>query len=451
MFDARDRLSRSEEFALEDGAGDGIFFVHHSGRKVQTDALGRELWQNLPGEAGRIIDSVREKAPASRGFLERYLYVLLKAGIIRSGRAGEEGETETGPMVSEERRSERDLISAIVVTHNGELHIGECLGSLLSQTYGNLEILVVDNASRDNTVKIIEDDHPQARLFKLSKNRHFARAVNYGIGKAGGKHFLILNQDLALEKNCLANLHRRTRSGEKIGAVVPMMKFYHLRGFINGIGNHIRNQGWGSDNFIGLVDVGQFQHLQEVPSACFGAVLLNRDAVTDVGLLDGGYRSYYEDVDWSFRSWLRGWKIVPAADAVLYHKFGGSYLQAEKLRFIVGNRIRLVLKVFQGRIRLGFLKRYLKEDILRLLSSVKREKHGELAACLMSYLSLLMSLPVILGQRSRILAGKKKGVREEDILAKNPAFFSGLNDSGQPIIDTSMIFGYYRWEIDSKA
>jgi hypothetical protein len=58
---------------------------------------------------------------------------------------------------------------------------------------------------------------------------------------------------------------------------------------------------------------------------------------------------------------------------------------------------------------------------------------------------------VILVQRSRILARKGEGVREEDILAKNPAFFSGLNDSGQPIVDTSMIFGYYRWEIDLRT
>jgi GT2 family glycosyltransferase len=451
MFDVRERLSRSEEFALEERPGEGIFFSHRSGRKVQTDALGQDLWQNLPEEAGRIIDNVRKKALASRGFLEQYLFVLMKAGIIRSGLAGDDPATGHAPIGSGERRPERDLISAIVVTHNGEHHIGECLESLISQTYKNLEILVVDNGSQDNTVKIIEEDYLQARLFRLRKNRHFAKAVNFGIGQAAGKYFFILNQDVALEKDCLANLYRSTQSREKIGAVVPMMKFYHLRGFINGIGNHVRNYGWGSDNFIGLVDVGQFKHLLEVPSACFGAVLLNRDAVDDIGRLDGGYKSYYEDVDWSFRSWLRGWKIVPAADAVLYHKFGGSYLQDGKLRFIVGNRIRLVLKVFEGRILLGFLKRYFKEDIRCLLSFMKHKKYASLLAYVRGYFSLLFSLPKILGQRFRILARKRRGVREKDILAKNPAFFTGLSDSGQPIVDTSMILGYYRWEIDSKT
>lgn len=451
MFDAQEKLYHSREFALEEKNADGIFFIHQSGQKVQTDALGHDVWKNLPGEVGHIIDNVRTKILASRGFLEQYLFILLKAGIIRSNRTREDQKSEANLAVSEERRPARDLISAIVVTYNSELHIRECLESLLFQTYKNLEILVVDNASKDNTVKIIQEDYQQVKLFRLNKNRHFARAVNCGIGNAGGRYFFVLNQDVALEKDCLAGLYKTMQSGEKVGAAVPMMKFYYLRGFINGIGNHVRNYGWGSDNFIGLVDVGQFKDLKEVPSACFGAVLLDRDAVDDIGKLDGGYRSFYEDVDWSFRSWLRGWKIVPAPDAVLYHKFGGSYLQDKKLRFIVRNRIRLVLKIFKGRIMLGFLKRYFKEDIKRMLSFMKHKKYGSLAAYAQSYFSLLFSLPVILGKRIRILRRKRKGFREEDILAKNPAFFSGLNDSGQPIVDTSMIFGYYKWEINRRT
>jgi GT2 family glycosyltransferase len=450
MFDAHEKLCQSGDFALEEHE-DGIFFVHHSGQKVQTDALGCYVWKNLPGEVGHIINNVRTKMLASRGFLEQYLFILLNAGIIRANRTREGQKFEADSTASREQQPGRDLISAIVVTYNSELHIRECLESLLFQTYKNLEILIVDNASKDNTVKIIQENYPQVKLFVLKKNRHFARAVNYGIGNAEGKYFFVLNQDVALEKDCLTNLYKITQSGEKVGAAVPMMKFFHLKGFVNGIGNHVRNYGWGSDNFIGLVDVGQFKDLKEIPSACFGAVLLNGDAVDDIGKLDGGYGSFYEDVDWSFRSWFRGWKIVPAPAAVLYHKFGGSYLQDQKLRFIVRNRIRLVLKIFKGRIMLGFLKRYFKEDIQRMLSFMKQKKYGSLAAYAQSYFSLLFSLPVILGKRIRILRRKRKGFGEEDILAKNPSFFSGLNDSGQPIVDTSMIFGYYRWEIHPRS
>ena len=101
------------------------------------------------------------------------------------------------------------------------------------------------------------------------------------------------------------------------------------------------------------MDVGQFGGVDEVPSACFGAVFIRKSAFEAVGPLDRGYGSFYEDVDWSFRCWFGGLRIVAAPDAVVYHKFGGSYLSRPKLRFVVRNRQRLVLKLFRGKVRLG--------------------------------------------------------------------------------------------------
>ena len=157
-----------------------------------------------------------------------------------------------------------------------------------------------------------------------------------------------------------------------------MMKFRRLPGFINGLGNHIRRRGWGSDNFIGVVDVGQFAGLNEVPSACFGAALLDRAAVDEVGLLDERYTAFYEDVDWSFRAWMKGWRIVPEAGATVYHEFGASYPSRQKLCFVVRNRLRLVLKLFRGRWLLSFVKSYVIEDARGALipSPTQQMGHG---------------------------------------------------------------------------
>jgi GT2 family glycosyltransferase len=443
VMDWRGRLGRSAEFAIEESEEE-VFFVHSSGRKIQTDIIGRSIWEALPGEAKFIVWDVQSKQVISAELLERYLFVLLKAGIIES-LPPEETERSGGTSdLTENSSPGGELVSAIIITHNGQDHVGECLDSLFGQTYRDLEVIVVDNASTDRTAELIVEKYPEVRIFRLRKNRHFAGAVNIGIKKAKGRYFLVLNQDLALEKDCLAHLCRRMRSDDRIGATAPMMKFYHLRHFINGIGNHIRNTGWGSDNFIGLVDIGQFDRQSESPSACFGAALLNRKAVDDVGVLDSGYGSFYEDVDWCFRSWFKGWKIVPAPDAVIYHKFGVSYLPGRKLRFIVRNRIRLILKTFQGRIMLGFLRRYIQEDIKSLLYFLRREDKAFLAY-LESYILLVLSLPHILFLRWRILKGKLRDIREQDVLKKNPAVLSGTNDRGEPVIDTSMILGYYRW------
>ncbi|MDH7514121.1 MAG: glycosyltransferase family 2 protein, partial [Clostridiales bacterium] len=362
------------------------YFVHReSGDQVITDELGRAVWESLPGTEEEVVKKAVERTGAQEGLVHDFLRVMLNAGIInclseglegkeeKKGKEGEGGgaqKKEEGnarfiaqkEMISpdEEARDARvvatGLVSVIIVTFNSEEHIRGCLDSVLGQTYKNLEVMVVDNASKDRTVEIAQSYHPRVKVFPLRKNIYFPGAVNYGIEKAAGDFFLILNDDLELDSGCVRRLVERMSADVKAGAVVPMMKFYHLRGFINGIGNQIRERGWGSDNFIGCVDIGQFRGLTEVPSACFGAVLVRRKAVEDIGPLDPKYKSYYEDSDWSFRCWMRGWKIVPEVRALVYHKFGAHWKTMErKLKLVARNRLRLVLKLFQGRALPRFL------------------------------------------------------------------------------------------------
>jgi GT2 family glycosyltransferase len=235
--------------------------------------------------------------------------------------------------------------------------------------------------------------------------------------------------------------------GDRLGAVVPMMKFFNLRGFVNGIGNQIWNHGWGTDNFIGHVDVGQFSGLEEVPSACFGAVFLRREAVDDIGLLDEKYGSFYEDTDWSYRCWMRGWRIAPQAGAVVYHKFGGSYLAGPKLRFVVRNRQRLVLKIFQGKVMLGTFRRYMKEDIRNFLALLKQKNFGLAGAYPKAYGALALGLGTTLLKRRRFRKSRLPGLRELDVLRKNIPFYHCLDPKGRPQLSASVLLGYYRWEL----
>jgi GT2 family glycosyltransferase len=272
--------------------------------------------------------------------------------------------------------------------------------------------------------------------------------VNEGIKNSAGRYIFILNQDVEVDGGCVARLAGRFREegapGRKPGAIVPMMKFFDLRGFVNGLGNHIRERSWGSDNFIGFVDVGQFRDLAEVPSACFGAVMLDRDAVADIGLLDEKYTAFCEDVDWSFRCWMRGWKIVPESRAVVYHKFGASYPQKGKLKLVARNRLRLVLKLFRGRKRWGFLRRYMGEDVRNFPSLVRRGEWGQAGAYIAAYGSLMIQIPgILLKRREFFAASPPLSLRESDILAKNPAVFSALDGEGRPILDARLIAGYY--------
>ena len=479
-------LVRSGDFELRN---EGVWasFVHKSGQKAATDALGGAIWDNLPGTEDEVVRKVIGAWAVSDDFVRDYLWLMRRAEVVRNagGGTGKEGGPEktevedgTGPEKAAARgetvgsaggggemagRAEDgtgadggtsgtdDLISVVVITHNGANHVLDCFSSLVRQTYKNVEIIAVDNASSDGTPDIIGSRFPKVRLLVQPRNLHYAGGVNVGLRSAQGKYIFVVNQDTEMADDCLEQFRSAMREDEKIGAVVPMMKFFHLRGFINGLGNQIRNYGWGTDNFIGHIDLGQFADLAEVPSACFGAVFLSRKALDAVGLLDERYGSFYEDVDWSFRCWMGGFRIIPQPKAVVYHKFGGSYLQRPKLKFVARNRQRLVLKLFQGRVMLGVFKRYLKEDIRNFFALLKKKNIGMAMAYPEAYISLAFGLAGTLRERCRARKRKLPHLRELDVFRRNFDFYHAFDERGFPRLDASILLGYYRWVIRKKV
>jgi GT2 family glycosyltransferase len=440
-----ERLAQNGDFELRAEKDGAFFFIHRSGDRILTDGLGAAIWESLPGGAEEVSGRVRARLNAPAAMIDGFLRLMRAARIVREDPDKKE---DPGPRTPAEASGR---VSVVIVAFQSEKTIRECLDSILVQTYPDVEILVVDNASGDATLRILREDYPAVRVFALETNRNFAGGVNFGIRRAAGKFILVLNDDTALEKDAVERLVRKLKNHPSAGAAVPMMKFFNLRGFINGIGNHVRNQGWGSDNFIGAVDIGQFALLKEVPSACFGAVLLKRKALDDVGILDEGYTAYYEDIDWSFRARLAGWKIVPEPRAVVYHKFGASFgsLKGRKLRMIVRNRLRLVLKIFQGRIMLGFVRRYVREDVRGFFGCLKRNEWAAAGAYARAYASLGLALPDILFRRLCVLRKKLPGLREADVLKMNPKSWTFLGPGGLPQLNAHVLLAHYQREIEA--
>lgn len=443
LFSSTELLTKNQEFCLEI-TGRDIFFVHKHGSKIRTDKLGAAVWDNLPASAPDLILNLQQRWTVSKTYLQQFLFVLIRAGLVI-----QKGKESPSPCFLEENPQE-ELVSVIVITYNGKEHIQECFSSIFNQSYKNLEIIAVDNASTDGTVDLISSDYPKAKIFALKKNRHYSGGVNYGIMHSNGKFIFILNQDVKLEKDCINHLMKKMRSHPQAGALSPMMKFFHLQGIINGIGNQIKRHGWGTDNFIGLVDIGQFNDLHEIPSACFGAVFLRRKAVDAIGLLDEGYQSFYEDMDWCFRCWFNGWQIYPSIQSIVFHKFGASFPDRQKLRLVIRNRLRLVMKVMQGRVMFGFIKRYIREDLRNFFSLVRKKALPLAASYISAYISLMFRIPAILWKRMKIFRERSTELRDVDILKKNPIWPHCLDESSNPKLDSETIFGYYSWEIRNK-
>ncbi|MGD2086725.1 MAG: glycosyltransferase family 2 protein [Candidatus Aminicenantes bacterium] len=406
--------------------------------RVETDDMGKAILASLPASLDQLVEIFKTgDLYISPKMLYYYLLLFLESGIVEQSNQKEvevkvEGEPVPGGKVS-----------VVIVTFNGERFIAKNLESLYKQTLVPSEIIVVDNASGDQTTELVEKDFKAVKIIKNKRNYHYARAVNIGVEAAVQDLVIILNQDIELKEDFIEMLYHRydaEEDKETTAGIVPRMCFNKLRTFINGIGNFVTEKGWGTDNYFGVVDIGQFESLLYVSSACFGAIMVTKAGWRKVGPLDNKYKSFYEDVDWSIRAHLKGMNLLAAPKAVVFHEFGGSYPSGLKLTFVAKNRMRFVLKNLKGKLMKKFFKQYLKQDIKNTLWYLRNKTYKNIFYYQKAYFRLLVEFPGILLQKRKNKADMET-IRE--FFTKGSPYVVLSNAGLNPVIDKHVIRGYY--------
>lgn len=229
-----------------------------------------------------------------------------------------------------------EKISVILVNYNGKDFNDKCIGSLLkSRLSALLEIVIVDNASTDGSFQELQEiwgEHPQIHLIGLDDNYGFSKANNTGILFAmerGIDHYLLLNNDTEVEPYTIENMlvcQRRTGS-----MIVPRIYYADRPDVIWCAGGEIsRIIQKSKHRGIGRADRGQFEQDRLCSFANGCCLLLDREHVKAIGLLDESFFLYYEDNDYSLRAQDAGVSIRYCAGAVVYHKVNGATRGNEK-------------------------------------------------------------------------------------------------------------------------
>lgn len=436
-------LAETERHAPVSDYGKVFLVQGDTGPRIETDHIGKRIVEALPASLEELAKTFNNTDYyLSPKLIRYYLLVFWRAGVLKKEPVRTSpGKTREKTPVQVPDSSAR--ISAVLVTYNGESFIRPNLDSLYKQSLAPVEIIIVDNVSTDTTLDIIGTDYPDARIIRNKKNYHYARAVNIGVAAAKGDLVLILNQDLVLDEKLVENLYRRyleEENKERVGGVVPQMRFSKQPSIINGIGNFVTEKDWGSDNYFCAVDIGQFDNLRYVSSACFGAIMVTKQGWEKVGPLDQVYKSFYEDTDWSIRAHGAGMNLLAAPGATVYHAFGGSYPSGLKLSFVVKNRLRFVFKNLKGKLWKRFFKKYLKQDIRNGISFLRRGPRLPLLYYKIAYLKLLVELP-------GILVKKRKFKADEELIGrfftKGAPYVALGNRNLEPVINKHTIRSYY--------
>ncbi len=231
-------------------------------------------------------------------------------------------------------------VSVVTVTYNAGRFIAKFLASLMAtdQEGIELEIIVVDNGSTDQTKEWLRESHPNVCLL-INDENNYARALNLGIARAKGNFIAICNNDATVAKGWLQGLLSVFDQDEKIGAVQSKI-------LLSG-GNAINSVGVENIGDYYFADIGWQQdglkYYNEPTKRDYvtgGSVMFRRACLAEVGDWDERFIMYVEDVDYSLRCRQHGWELWYSPDSVIHHHFHGSV--SDELCTYLCNRNRLL-------------------------------------------------------------------------------------------------------------
>jgi GT2 family glycosyltransferase len=244
------------------------------------------------------------------------------------------------------------LVSVIIVNWNGARTLPAVLQAVRAQRYQPIEIIVVDNGSRDGSLTALEADG-SVRLIKNERNLGFAAANNQALAVARGEFVLLLNNDAILTPDYLGALVADLKSDSRRGSACgKLLRPVDGRGLatIDSAGHVMYRNLWPTNRGEGEPDGPDYDHSMEVFGVCAAAGLYSRAMLDDVAIegepFDNTFFAYLEDVDLDWRARLRGWRSWYDADAVAYHERGGTglWFSTAIQRHILKNRLLMGIK-----------------------------------------------------------------------------------------------------------
>ena len=241
-------------------------------------------------------------------------------------------------------------LSIITINYNGIKDTNELIDSIPFKE--NTEVIVVDNASKEDEASIISERFPQVKVIRSDKNLGFAGGNNLGIKEAKGDYILLINNDTYFKEFNIDNLIKRLECSEKTGIVCPKLRFawgnnpIQFAGYTPLSSITLRNKAIG----FGEEDKGQYDTAHPTPFAHGAAMLIKRDAIEKVGFMPECYFLYYEEIDWSMMFTRAGYEILYEPCCTVFHKESQTTGQNSPLRtyYIARNRLLLVKRNYKG-------------------------------------------------------------------------------------------------------
>ncbi len=277
--------------------------------------------------------------------------------------------------VGEERTA--PSVAVLTVNTDGAAFMAEFAESLTAVSYRNFQLVVVDNASSDDSLDILRRLHPQSVILENDANLGFTGACNRGIEYCLGQGFdyvLFLNGDVLVEPDFLDRL---VDASDDRTLTAPKSYLYHHPGTLDdSVGQFDWTRGTWKHQILGKRPTDDFDQPRLVETANLSCLLVPAGALRKVGLLDNNFFIYYDDTDFVRRAHDAGYRLWFAPDAVIHHRKGATIGGSETafgLYYLTRNRPYLISKHVRSPLRRAFFWTYfITSRLVRTITLVLR-------------------------------------------------------------------------------
>tara|TARA_B100000029_G_scaffold447200_1_gene468822 strand:- start:956 stop:2008 length:1053 start_codon:yes stop_codon:yes gene_type:complete len=306
---------------------------------------------------------------------------------------------------------EQNLVSIIILNYNGQKFLKNCIDSIKLVTKKKYEIIVVDNASPDNSGRENAAIYLDCKFILNEKNEGVPEGLNIGIKNANGEFIILMNNDVTVTENWLEEFFDAYK---KYGLALYQPKFVKMTNpkILDGTGDMINLFGFGFARGKGQMDKGDYESFEEISYSSGTCMFLPKKIIDEIGLFDKKLFAYHEELDFGWRARLCGYKSYYVPKSVIHHYGSAGWgWSGKKFYFLERNRWIVLLKNYSLKTILQLLPSLFLIEIIMLGFFAKK---GILGKKISSYGSIIKSYNEIVANRKNIQ--KMRKLSDDEIL-----------------------------------
>ena len=241
-------------------------------------------------------------------------------------------------------------VAVVIINYNGRKYLEQFLPSILAGTYANMELIVADNASTDDSLVFLRQNYPSVRIIELTRNHGYAGGYNEALKEVKSDYYVLLNSDVEVTPGWLEPLIKLMDGDKNIGACQPKILSYHKKDqfeYAGAAGGWMDCLGYpfarGRIFDICEIDRGQYDDEQKIFWASGAALFVRAELFHQVKGLDTYFFAHMEEIDFCWRLQLLGYSIYACPSSVVYHVGGGTLPKGNERKVFLNFRNNMIM------------------------------------------------------------------------------------------------------------